>query len=79
MSADAMTDAELADYLGASDHPDKEQLARFIASLAPEKRAAYERMAQVEFELKLWQAGIGPKPRGVIVCRVPEVAHAENG
>ena len=63
-----MTDSELADYLGISDHPDKAQLQRYITSIPPAKRATYERMAQVEFELRLWQAGAGPKPNDVIVC-----------
>ena len=62
-----MTDSELAAFLGITDLP-AEQQARLIANLGSQ-RAAYERMHQVTIELDLWQAGLGPKPRGVIVCR----------
>lgn len=60
-----MIDAELAKYLGVDDHPN---WPRFVAKLDPVRRATYERMAQVEHELNLWTAGLGPKPEGVIVC-----------
>jgi len=29
----------------------------------------YERLLQAADELVLWQHGVGPMPRGVIVCR----------
>ena len=60
-----MTDLELAKFLGIADD---ERWPRAIAKLDPKKRAMYERMAQVEIESNLWQAGLGPKPEGVIVC-----------
>jgi hypothetical protein len=60
-----VTDLELAKFLGIADD---ERWPRAIAKLDPKKRAMYERMAQVEIELNLWQAGLGPKPEGVIVC-----------
>ena len=62
-----MTDADLIEFLGLGDC-DPAKTARYIAALAPEKRAGYERMAEVETELHLWQQGVGQKPSGVIVC-----------
>ena len=60
-----MTDLELAEFLGfASD----KRWPKIIADLKSEKRAIYERMAEVETELHLWEAGLGPLPSGVIVC-----------
>ncbi len=60
-----MTDTELASFLCLS--PD--EAAKILPKLSPERRAAYERMAEVTLELNLWQAGLGPKPSGVIVCK----------
>ena len=60
-----MTDAELARYLGIDNDP---RWPRAIAKLSAKRRATYERMHQVEVELKLWQDGLGPKPANVIVC-----------
>lgn len=60
-----MNDDQLAEYLGiAADHPMKTTV---IKSLSPAKRACFERMAQVETELQLWQDGLGPKPAGVLI------------
>jgi hypothetical protein len=59
-----MTDAELATFLGLS-----EAEAHLVSKIKPDKRAVYERMAEVEIELGLWQAGLGPKPSGVIVTK----------
>jgi hypothetical protein len=64
-----MTDLELARLLGIADDA---RWPRAIAKLPPEKRAAYERMADVFMELQLYEAGLGPKPRGVIICRDPK-------
>lgn len=63
-----MTDAELSGFLGLSEY-EPEVAQRVINALPTEKRAVFERMAQVEHELKLWQLGLGPKPSGAIVCR----------
>lgn len=60
-----MDDLELAQGLGIADDP---RWPRAIAKLDPKKRATYERMLSVAFELNLWQAGLGPKPENVIVC-----------
>jgi hypothetical protein len=68
-----MSDEELIDYLGLGD---ESTAAQIIAKIAPEKRAVYERMAQVEFEIKLWQEGVAPKPAGVIPCGPREVKEA---
>lgn len=61
-----MTDRDLAVFIGIGDDPNWPKL---IAGLAPEKRAVFERMSRVTIELQLWEAGLGPKPSGVIVCR----------
>lgn len=60
-----MTDAELLEYLGLPDGPDEQA---FIANLSATHRATYERMHEVEGDIKLWQEGVGPKPTGVILC-----------
>lgn len=59
-----MSDAELGAELWPDD-PAKGALA--ASRLTPEKRASYERLVAVGRELELWQAGLGPKPSGVIV------------
>lgn len=66
-----MTDAELAAYLGIAGEPYE---ARFMAGVTPERRALYERMKEVEDDVRLWQAGVGQKPTGVILCH----EHASN-
>jgi hypothetical protein len=60
-----MSDLELAKFLGIADD---ERWPRAIAGLTPEKRAVYERMADVCVELQLWRDGLGPRPEGVIIC-----------
>jgi hypothetical protein len=59
-----MTDAELAKFLGIDDDP---RWPRAIAKLDPAKRASYERMADVCHELALYDAGLGPRPVGVLI------------
>ena len=61
-----MNDRDLAVFLGLGDAPN---WRKCIEVLAPEKRAVFERMAQVTIALQLWEAGLGPKPSGVIVCK----------
>jgi hypothetical protein len=61
-----MTDRELAEFLGIADDP---RWPRAVAKLVPEQRARYERLAQVCHEIELYDQGLGPKPKGVIVCR----------
>ncbi len=39
-----------------------------VGKLEPNKRAAYENLIRVGREIDLWEAGLGPKPQGVIVC-----------
>lgn len=60
-----MSDAELGAFLGLT--PAEAVIA--VPKITPEKRALYERMADVYLELQLWEACLGPKPQGVIVCR----------
>ena len=59
-----MTDRQLAVYLGIIDHP---KWPEVVASLTKAKRAVYERMATLETEIDLWQHGLGPKPKGVLI------------
>src|SRR5262245_12374798 len=65
-TAQPMTDAELLTFCGLADDPSStdELRAKFIATLAPERRALFDKMHDVE----LWDKGFGPKPEGVIVC-----------
>lgn len=60
-----MTDTELEVFLGIAG---TKECAKIMASITPEKRALYESMANLETEVKLWQAGLGLKPKGVIIC-----------
>lgn len=60
-----MTDLELAQFLGIADDG---RWPHAIAKLEPKKRAVYERMAYACVELQLWQDGLGPKPKDVIIC-----------
>ena len=53
-----------ARFLGIDGH---EKEAAVIAAITPEKRATYERMASLEGEIALWQAGLAPKPTGVLI------------
>jgi hypothetical protein len=59
-----MTDAELAEFLT----PDDVALGlKIVGRMTLEKRATYERMSSVVDEIALWEAGLGPKPQGVIM------------
>ena len=60
-----MTDEQMADFLGFPKDEPKRIAA--VQKLAPEKRAAYERMAGAVVEIELWQAGLAPKPSGILV------------
>lgn len=72
-----MTDDELSKLLGiAEDDPRKDKA---IASISPKKRALYERMASVGMEVELWQAGLGPKPKGVLIDTVRDVIRRRHG
>lgn len=59
-----MTDRQLAVYLGIIDSP---KWPEIVAGLGESKRAVYERMAVLETEIELWQQGLGPRPRGVLI------------
>lgn len=65
-----MTDDELATFCGlAADDPLR---GKFIATLSPDRRALFERMATIEVEVDLWQAGLAPKPAGVLIDTVKD-------
>lgn len=59
-----MTDAELKKFLGIENELNADKL---IARLSPLKRATFERMSELEVELNLWAAGLGPRPKGVLI------------
>lgn len=67
-----MTDAELAAFLGLSEI----EAARIIPKLTDWQREGYEAMAGLESEISLWQAGLGRKPRGAILCRASRFSGA---
>lgn len=67
-----MTDEQLEVFLGiANETP--ENRAKILRSLTPAKRALYDRMADIETELKLWEMGLGPRPTGVLIDSVRSV------
>lgn len=59
-----MTDGEMAKWLGMETLPNWQAI---IAGLAPNRRAAFERMARLETEVTDWLEGRGPKPTGVLL------------
>lgn len=61
-----MTDEELAEYLRLTPA----EFAIVLPKLSPQRRATYNRMKQIEIDLGLWEAGIGPKPQDVMVDTV---------
>lgn len=67
-----MTDEQLAKYLGIADWPEWQKA---VDKIEPSKRAVYERMASLEMEITLWQQGLGPKPRGVILTLAKAKKH----
>lgn len=60
-----MTRDQLKEFLGVTG---KVGADKIIDGLSAKELATYERMAEVETELHLWQQGVGPKPPGVIIC-----------
>lgn len=60
-----MTDEEMATFVGLS--PEEENRVGFVKGLSPEKRTLFERMASLELEVGLWQAGLGPRPTDVFI------------
>lgn len=61
-----MNNAELAEYLGIAKARERDAI---MAKITPEQRATYEAMKTAEEDIMLWQQGVAPKPKGVIVCR----------
>lgn len=59
-----MTDHELATFLGIADWPDWQ---RAVDILTPLQRATYERMSRLCIQLELYEAGIGPRPKDVLI------------
>lgn len=68
-----MTDEQL----GRELCPDDPELgARVAAEMALDRRAVCERMIEVADEANLRQAGLGPKPKGVILCGPKQIKRA---
>lgn len=63
-----LTDDELIRFLGldAADFKNEAHKARFLEKIA-DKRATYERMYEMTVELQLYEQGLAPKPKGVLV------------
>jgi hypothetical protein len=59
--ADTMSDEQLAAEMHIA--------VELVPKLSEKARAAYENLIRVGRELAAWEAGVGPKPEGVIVCR----------
>lgn len=59
-----MTDDELAKYLRIENEP---KCAAIIAKIPPAQRASYDAMADMEMQLSLWQAGLAPRPKNVLI------------
>lgn len=68
-----MIDEDMAVYC-CPDNPCLGLIA--VAKMTPSKRATIERMAELEGEIALWQAGLGPKPTGAILCGPKQVRGA---
>lgn len=66
-----MTDLELAQFMGVRESD--------LALLSAERRATYEAMAEKYNEICLYEAGLGPKPAGVILCGPKQVRLAGKG
>lgn len=60
-----MTDQELTDELGVT--------LEVVRLLKPADRARYEHLVGVAREVQLWEAGVGPRPTGVIMCGSKQV------
>lgn len=60
-----MTDDELAEFLGIAK---AKRRAEIMALITPAERAEHEETARLVMEVKLWEAGVGPRPAGVIMC-----------
>jgi len=58
-----MNDEELAAYL----HLTQQEAAIVIPKLTRERRAVYDRMKSLETEIFLWENGLGPKPKNVLM------------
>ena len=59
-----MRDEELAVFLNLGTD---EIGMKAVAALPATKRALFDRMADLEHEVNLWSAGLGPKPVGVMI------------
>lgn len=69
-----MTDDELGTELWPEGSPELQR--KLGASMTGSKRASYERLITVGRELALWEAGVGPKPAGVIACGPRQIRRA---
>lgn len=65
---DPMTDEELIAYCGFKPTDNQQVVARWVAQMAPGRRAMIDRMRRLEVEANLWTAGLGPRPTDAILC-----------
>jgi hypothetical protein len=70
-----MTDAELADYLGIGNTPGWENVIR---TLTKKQRKGFEALKVAEEDILLWQQGVAPKPKNVIICGCDGAAHSHD-
>jgi hypothetical protein len=70
-----MNNDELARFLGIKDEP---KCTAVIAALSPEKRALFNRMAEIEIAAALWMEGLGPKPSGVLIDTVRDTSRRRS-
>lgn len=63
------SDEELGAELAPDDPAAGTKLAQIMRERSPAKRAAMQHLVEVGRELQLHEAGLGPTPKGVIVCR----------
>ena len=67
-----VTDDQLIEFLGLG-RCSGEVRTKVLRSITPARRAVYDRMAEVEVALQLWECGLGPKPSGVLIDGVRAV------
>ena len=60
-----MTDEQMAVFMGLE--PGNPKHLAIVVGLTAEKRAVYESMATLEWELRLWIKGLGPRPAGAMI------------
>lgn len=68
-----MSDEELGAELYPDDPAAGAAHARLMAEKAPARREAMVHLVETARAIQLWEAGLGPKPTGVIMCGPKQV------